>query len=254
MRLLKTLQTLLCVLLVTVLPARTMAAELTVAVATNFYTTAELLAAAYTQESGTAITLISGSTGKLYAQIINGAPIDLFLAADAERPQRLEQQGLARGVAFTYALGRLVLWSSDATLLAADRPLPDPAQIRHLAIANPQLAPYGRAAIETLTHLGVLAAWQPQLVRGENIGQTYQFVASGNAQLGFIARSQWQPGSGSHWLVPAEAHAPIVQQAVALSDAPAAQDFAAWLQSAAARQLIQAAGYDLPEYAHADRQ
>jgi len=201
--------------------------------------------------SGHEVTLIPGSTGKLHAQIVNGAPFDLFLAADTERPSRLEQLGVAvRGTRFTYALGRLVLWSPDPDLVDARGAVLASARFRFLAIANPELAPYGRAAHEALAALGLWEALQARLVRGENIGQTYQFVRSGNAQLGLVAAAQLArdagrpPGSG--WDVPAGLHAPIEQQAVLLKDTRAGRELLEFLRGGAALRLIADNGYLVP--------
>lgn len=230
-------------------PAR--AETLRVAVASNFRPAMLQLAERFEQDSGQQLTLIFGSTGKHYAQIVNGAPFDAFLAADAERPRRLEQEGHALpGSRFVYALGRLVLWSPDTALVDDSGAILRSDRFRHLAIANPDLAPYGAAAREVLRALGVWEALQGRLVRGENIAQAYQFVASGNAELGFVARAQrvaaGADATGSSWTPPAALYGPIEQQAVLLTDSPATRAFAAFLQSAEARALIRAAGYDLP--------
>ena len=225
--------------------------QLRVAVASNFRPAMLQLAERFEEDSGRELTLIFGSTGKHYAQIVNGAPFDAFLAADAERPLRLEREGHALpGNRFTYAVGRLVLWSPSADLVDDKGGVLRSDRFRHLAIANPLLAPYGAAAREVLLALGLWEALQARLVRGENIAQAYQFVASGNAELGFVAGAQLVTrgtvAAGSSWEPPAALYAPIEQQAVLLSDSPAAHAFAAFLQSEEARALIRAAGYDLP--------
>lgn len=224
------------------------AGEVHVAVAANFATTVRALGEAFEKESGDTVVVSAGSTGKLYAQIVNGAPYEVFLAADAERPRRLEAEGHAiAGSRLVYALGQLVLWSPDTERVKDASALR--GKFRHLAIANPELAPYGAAARDTLRRLGLWDALQPRLVRGEDIGQTYQFVATGNAELGFVALSQVTGAAGSRWLVPADHHAPLEQQAVLLApgrDDDAARAFLAFLQGDAARTMIEAAGYALP--------
>jgi molybdate transport system substrate-binding protein len=230
---------------------------LRIAVAANFARTMTSIASAYEQQTGNSISLISGSTGKHYAQIVNGAPFDLFFAADAERPALLEKSGLAvAGSRHTYAYGQLVLWSPDSTMIDPDLTVLHEDAFRYLAIANPRLAPYGRAAKETLQNQQLWDSVQGKLVRGENIAQTFQFVYSGNAQLGFVARSQLKAADGtndialsqgSFWLVPAELHQPIEQQSVILRPSAAADEFMAFMQSAQARQIILDHGYALPD-------
>jgi len=234
---------LVIVLLLRFLPLS--ADELHLAVAANFGEPARQLAAAFDQQSGHRTIVSTGSTGKLYAHIINGAPYDVFLAADNRRPGLLEQRGLVEaGGRFTYAIGRLALWSREARYITPAG-LPDPAGFAHLAIANPRLAPYGEAARETLKKLGRWDAVKAKIVRGESIGQTYQFVASGNARLGFIAVSQLPANQGSFWRVPQHMHKPIEQQAVILNNSPAATAFAAFLRQPASQQLIRDNGYDV---------
>jgi len=224
-----------------------------VAVAANFLSTARILAAEFTQRTGTPVKISVGSTGKLYAQIENGAPYDAFLAADARRPNLLEDDGLTSSEGpFTYAIGRLVLWSPNPKWVEGmPRALARPA-FRKLAIANPETAPYGAAARATLERLGYWDSLQPALVRGENIGQAFQFVASGNAQLGFVALSQVLALKGTshkYWAVPGDLYEPIDQQAVALTNGDNAlggKAFLQFLRSPAARKVIRSAGYGLP--------
>jgi molybdate transport system substrate-binding protein len=228
-------------------PAR--AGEVHVAVAANFVKPLRAIAEAFQQETGDRVVVSEGSTGKLYAQIANAAPFEVFLSADAERPRRLLAEGHAvAGTDFAYALGRLALWSRDAARVQGPEALR--GEFRHLAIANPELAPYGLAARETLAKLGLWDALEPRLVRGEDVGQTVQFVATGNAELGFVALSQIAGNAdGSRWLVPPNLHAPIEQRAVLLlpgRDAPAARAFLEFLKGDAARALIEAAGYGVP--------
>jgi molybdate transport system substrate-binding protein len=228
------------------------AAELRVAVAANFLPTMEALAARFAVAADHEVRVSSGSTGKLYAQIVNGAPYDLFFAADTRRPALLEANGTGiAGSRFSYARGRLVLWSPDSRLVAAQPPYIDTTAIRFFAIANPELAPYGAAARETLLAIGAWKALEPRLVRGENVNQAFQYVVTGNAEAGLIARSQLilatEVPAGSSWLVPQSTHAPIEQQAVLLSDSAAARRFAEFVQAPAARELSVQHGYDLPE-------
>lgn len=229
--------------------------EVRVAVAANFAQTLTALAEAFTAATGHRVLASTASTGKHYAQIRNGAPFEVFLAADAERPARLEAEGLSvPGTRFTYAVGRLVLWSPRPGYVDADGAVLNQEAFRHLAIANPKTAPYGDAARQVLTHLGLWDSLQARLVRGENVGQAFQFIASGNAELGFVALAQIQyPGSpvdGSRWLPPADWYAPLLQQAVLLPrgrDHAAARALLAFLRgSPVARQIIEAHGYALP--------
>ena len=209
------------------------------------------LADRFEQESGHRVTLIFGSTGKLFAQIGNGAPFDAFFAADAERPRLLENAGLAvPGSRFTYAVGKLALWSPQQGLVDTRGEILRQGSFRHLAIANPKLAPYGAAAREVMKELGVWERMAPRLVRGENIAQAYQFVKSGNAELGFVAWSQLasRPGmvEGSHWLVPPHLHRPVEQQAVRLSHSDAVISFFEFMLDERATSLIRSMGYETP--------
>lgn len=227
---------------------------LTVAVASNFAPVAEEIAGLYEAGHDSEIVLVRGSTGKLYAQIVNGAPFDVFLAADAERPRKLERDGQAvAGSRMTYAIGRLVIWSRDPRLEGRDcsDALADPAL--SIAIANPLLAPYGAAASEYLQRAGLWESIQGRLVGGENIAQALQFAASGGASIGFVAASQLAsaalPESTCSEAVPADTHSPIEQQAVLLvrSDKRAeAQSFMAFLKREDVRALIGQSGYSLP--------
>lgn len=229
------------------LSARAGADEALVAVAANFARTAEALAGAYEAESGHTITLSSGSTGQLYARIVQGAPYEAFLSADAERPALLVDAGQAVASSrFTYAFGRLALWSGDPDRIGPDGEAALSGDFRFLAIANPRTAPYGAAALDVLESLGLTDAVTDRLVTGSDVGATYAFIASGNAELGFIALSQLPDGQGSVWIVPEELHAPLAQDAVLLNrgaDNPAATGFLAFLRSDEARAVIEAAGY-----------
>lgn len=233
--------------------AQRAAADVHIAVAQSFAPLARELSSAFERASGENTVISSGSTGKLYAQIANGAPFDVFLAADAARPARLEREGLAVATSrFTYALGRLALWSADPARVDPEGRVLESGTWRHLAIANPDLAPYGKAALEVLEGLGLRERLAARLVRGEDIGQTFQFVVSGNAELGFVAWSQLVAigeGRGSRWLVPESLHAPIEQQAVWLARAAenaGAGAFLAFLRSPDARARIASAGFGVP--------
>lgn len=242
----------LCLPQVFLRPAAASAEEALVAVASNFAEVIERLEAGFEQDSSHRLTVTAGSTGMLYAQIESGAPFDVFLAADRWRPRLLQEEGHAvPGSRFTYAIGRLTLWSANAELIGADgAETLRQAEFRTLAIANPDLAPYGTAARETLEALGLLETLKDRIVRGENIGQVHAMVATGNAELGFVALSSvCSPGhesDGSRWDVPQELYAPIRQDAVLLAgaaDNPAARDFLAYLEGADARAVIRAFGY-----------
>jgi len=230
---------------------RAMAEAIRVAVASNFVEAITVIAERFEARTDHEVTLSAGSTGKHYAQISNGAPFDAFFAADAHRPQLLEQEGVAvAGTRFTYALGKLVLWSPTAGYVDRDGRVLERGEFRHLAIANPKLAPYGRAAEEVLLAMGLWDRFGRRLVRGENIGQAYQFVSSGNAELGFVAYSQVRrPGraiEGSWWNVPQTLYTPIEQQAVLLKDGEAARAFLSFVRSDEALEIIRDYGYDTP--------
>ncbi len=226
--------------------------EISVAVAANFSAPMQKIAHEFEKESGHHVLLSFGATGNFYSQIKAGAPFELLLAADEKTPYRLEQEGLAvKGSRFTYATGTLVLWSAQQGFVDKEGKVLQTGSFAHLALANPQLAPYGDAAMETLKSLGLLAALTPRIIQGESIGQTYQFVATGNAELGFVALSQvigtrGQPQSGSMWRVPDTLHPPLRQDAVLLdkgSDHPAAQALLAFLKGPYAHDVIQSFGY-----------
>ncbi len=245
---------LLFILFFMIWPAVSVAEEVHVAVAANFLATLNAIATGFEQDSGHTAVVSSGSSGKLYAQIKNGAPFDVFFSADVMRPKLLEEEGFAvPGSRFTYAVGRLTLWhpgggmiegNEQAMLLRRD--------VRHVAIANPNTAPYGAAAREALQALGLWEQVQDRLVRGENIGQTFHFVFSKNAQLGFVALSQvlgpHVNGSGSRWDVPAHLHAPIRQQAVLLRSGQrrdVARAFLDYVKDGRSRNVIEQFGYGL---------
>jgi molybdate transport system substrate-binding protein len=229
-------------------------AEVSVAVAANFTAPMQKIATVFERDTGHKATLAFGSTGKFYAQIRNGAPFHVLLSADDETPARLEREGLAVAASrFTYAIGRLVLWSRQPGLVDDKGQVLNTGKFERIALADPKLAPYGAAAVEVLKGLGLSPVLASKLVQGENIAQTYQFVASGNAELGFVALAQvYADGKltqGSAWLIPSSLHAPIRQDAALLSpgkDNAAAAALLAYLRSDKARAIIRSFGYDLP--------
>lgn len=236
------------VLLLTLLPATFVAAaEVNLAVAANFTAAMRTIAQQFEQQSGHQTRISYGSTGKLYSQILQNAPFDLFLAADQQRPLLLEQQGLASG-RFTYATGRLVLWSARGGQILSANTLQQ-GDFRRLALANPKTAPYGRAAAQVIEALGLSATLRPKQVLGDSIAQTYQFVATGNAEIGFIAQAQVAlDPAGSQWPVPSQLHQPIHQDMVLLErgqDNPAAVALMAFMQSPAAQVIIRHYGYQV---------
>jgi molybdate transport system substrate-binding protein len=212
------------------IPMYVMADVIRVAVASNFSQPAREIAARYEQQSGQQLILSFGSTGKHYAQIKHGAPFDIFFAADARRPRLLEEEGAAiAGSRFTYARGRLVLWSPREGFVDKQGSILETGKFNRLAMANPKLAPYGKAAQEVLQAKGLWHVLRQRMVHGENISQTFQFVKSGNAELGFVAYTQikWQdqPVTGSYWLIPQTLYQPIEQQVILLRDNPAVREF-----------------------------
>ncbi len=227
------------------------AAEIRIAVATNFATAIKRISAKFEASTGHSVLLISGSTGKHYAQIKNAAPFDIFFAADRKRPELLENEGLALSASrFTYAVGELVLWSKKKGIVGAQGSILGTDFFNYLAIANPKLAPYGKAAEEVLQALGLWDDRTFKVVQGENIGQTFQFVNSGNADLGFVAYAQLKQtgkaAEGSYWKVPQSLYTPIVQQAVLLNENPTAREFVDFIRSEESRQMIRDYGYTIP--------
>ena len=238
----------------------TQAETVSVAVAANFIKPMKEIAEQFYQTTGHRAILSFGSSGKLYAQIRNGAPFEVFLSADQSKPDALVLQGLAiEGSQFTYALGALVLWSAKPnqfkndidykTNSAAD--ILKQGNFNKLAIANPQLAPYGKAALEILDHLGLKETIKPKLVQGQNIAQTYQFVSSGNAQLGLLSRSQITEADSSYnhffWAIPKKLYSPIRQDAVLLrtgKNTTAAKALMDYLRSAKTKAIIDRFGYN----------
>lgn len=225
-----------------------------VAVASNFTKPMTDIAAEFEKETGHTAQLSFGSSGKFVSQFENGAPFEVFLSADDKSPLKLEQSGLAVADShFTYAKGKLVLWSSVANYVDSQGEILNKSGFKHLAIADPKLAPYGAAAVEVLKSKNLLDKLQPLFVLGENISQTHQFISTGNAELGFVALSQVSENdkitSGSGWIVPANLYQPIKQDAVLLKTGeknPAAKALLDYLKSPAAKTIIQKYGYDLP--------
>lgn len=222
-----------------------------VAVASNFVVTMRALAERFEAETGNTVRLSPGSTGTQYAQIHQGAPFDLFFAADTIRPRLLEEHGVAvAGSRFTYAIGGLALWSPQPGLVDSRGDVLRGTAFRHLAIANPKLAPYGMAARQVLEALGLWAELQPRLVFGENIGQAFQLVASGNAELGFVARAQvvalGDASNDTGWQPPLGLYSPLEQQVVLLSEDPTARALLQFVRSDAGRALIRDHGYETP--------
>lgn len=229
------------------------AGEVTVAVASNFMAPMQAIARDFEKETGHKAVLTFGATGNFYAQIRSGAPFMLLLAADQATAARLEKEGHSvAGTRFTYATGRLVLWSAQPGLVDDKGEVLARGGFRHIALANPTLAPYGAAAVEALARLNLLERLRPRFVLGENISQTFQFVATGNAPLGFVALSQvtvdGRIAKGSGWVVPAGLHAPIRQDAAVLArgkDSAAAAALAAFLRGERARAIIRSFGYEV---------
>ncbi len=224
------------------------AAETSVAVAANFTEPAKAIAAAFVRATGDTATLSFGASGAFYTQMTHGAPFEVFLSADAERPAKLEADGLTvPGTRFIYAVGTLVLYSATPGLVDAKGKVLTGGSFTHLAIADPAAAPYGVAAVETLKNLKLYDSDAPKFVTGSSIAQAYQFVATGAAELGFVAASQVVdvPG-GSRWMVPAKLHAPIEQAAVELKTGaanPAAAAFIKFMRGPEARAIIRRYGY-----------
>ncbi len=231
--------------------AQARADEVTVAVAANFAGPFAQIASAFSAASGHTVKTVTGATGRFYSQIVSGAPFQVLLAADDETPRRLVAEGHAvAGSAFTYAVGVLVLWSPQPGLVDDQGAVLAGGRFGRLAIANPRLAPYGAAALQVLQARGLADTLAAKLVTGESIAQAYQFVATGNADLGFVALSQvaipGKPAPGGFWRVPARLHDPIRQDAVLLKSgesSAAAAALLAWLRSPGAKSVIQAWGY-----------
>ncbi|MDD5029560.1 MAG: molybdate ABC transporter substrate-binding protein [Rhodoferax sp.] len=246
-------RTLFTVLLAALAHTQVLAGQAQIAVAANFAEPIKAVAAVLEKTTGHTLSITLGATGKLYAQIKNGAPFDVFLAANTTAPAALENEGLAQaGSNFTYAHGKLVLWSADVAKVDAKGDVLKGSGFRKLAYANPKTAPYGEAAVQTLDKLGLTGALTPKLVQGESIGQTFNFVHTGNAELGFVAMSQVLEGGklkgGSMWVVPQTLYNPIRQNAVLLNrgaNNPAAVALMGLLQSPNIKDLIRSYGYDI---------
>jgi molybdate transport system substrate-binding protein len=229
------------------------AGEVHVAVAANFLAPMQAIAADFAHDTGHRAIVTGGATGSLYAQIRNGAPFEVFLSADQKTPERLDSEGfVVPGQRFTYAVGKLVLFSATPGLVDGKGAILMDGRFTHLAIANPKTAPYGAAGYETLKAMGLGDAVQAKIVQGENIGQTFEFVSSGNAELGFVALSQvaapGKPAKGSWWLVPAPLYSPIRQDGVLLkagAGSDAAKALVDYLRSEKAKAVIRSYGYDL---------
>lgn len=229
------------------------AAEAQVAVAANFAEPMKAIAAVLQKTSGHTLKISTGASGAFYTQIKNGAPFDVFLSADNERPELLEKDGLAQpGTRFTYATGKLVLWSVKPGRVDGQGAVLKAADLGKVAFANPKTAPYGAAALQVLDKLGLKDALAPKLVQGESIGQTFNFVKTGNADVGFVAMSQVLEGGqlkeGSMWVIPQTQYDAIRQDAVLLkrgANNEAAKELFKLLQSPNIKDLIRSYGYDL---------
>ena len=229
------------------------AAEVLVAVAANFAAPMQKIAPLFEKDTGHKVILSFGATGSFYAQIKNGGPFQILLSADDETPLKLEKEGLGIvGSRFTYATGKLVLWSKQPGKVDDAGQILKAGNFQRLAMANPKLSPYGMAAHETLAKLDLLQTVQPKIVQGDNIAQTYQFVFTENAQLGFVALSQVYADSkiaqGSAWVVPSHLHSPLKQDALLLNpgkNKPAAEALMNYLKSDKARKIIRAFGYEI---------
>jgi molybdate transport system substrate-binding protein len=240
-------------LLALMLASSAHAAEVSVAVAANFTAPMNAIAAEFAKDTGHVAKPAFGATGKFYAQIKNGAPFQMLLSADDETPAKLVQEGMALAESrYTYAIGTLVLWSAQPGYVDAKGEVLKRGQFNKIALANPKLAPYGKAAVEVLTGMGLLATLTPRFVQGENIAQTWQFASTGNAELGFVALSQVMKdgkiASGSGWIVPSKLHTPIRQDAVILASGktnPAAEALMKYLKSDKAKAIIKSYGYDI---------
>ncbi len=232
------------------------AATVLVAVASNFTKPMTEIAEAFEKATGHSANLAFGSSGKFVSQLENGGPFEVFLSADTSHPAELEKSGFAvSGSQFTYAVGKLVLWSATPGLVDDQGQVLSKGGFKHLALADPKLAPYGAAAMEVMKNLNVLDKLQPLFVLGENIAQTYQFISTGNAELGFIALSQvigkdGKITEGSGWIVPSNLHSPIFQDAILLkkgAENPAAPALLKFLKSPEAQAIIRKYGYDLAD-------
>jgi molybdate transport system substrate-binding protein len=227
------------------------AAEIKVAVASNFVNVLKEIAVEFQKDTGHQLAITPGATGKFYAQINNGAPFDVFLSADDETPRKLAQEGKAIASSqFTYAIGRLALWSPNPEMVDKNADILKTDKFKFIAIANAKVAPYGQAAVQTMQKLGVLTKIEPRVVQGESIAQTYQFVSTGNAQLGFVSLSQIVENgkikTGSAWIVPEEMHEQLKQDAVVLQSCKymsSCQALIDYLRSDKAKKMMASYGY-----------
>ena len=250
------IKTLLLTLTLLLATSAVSAAELRIAVAANFNGTMQQLAPLFEKQTGHKLLLSSGSSGAFYAQIQNGAPFDVFFSADSKRPELLAEQGLAlTETVFIYAQGMPVLWSTNPNLVDEQGAVLKQQAYRHLGIAHPKNAPYGLAAQEILTQLGIWDKLEAdkKIIRAQNIGQAYSQTASGAVELGFVALSQIMhpevKGKGSYWIPPVNSYSPILQEAVVLesaTDKQLAKEFLAFIRSAEAGEIIKSVGYGLP--------
>jgi molybdate transport system substrate-binding protein len=232
------------------LGAKVRAEQVTIAVAANFTEASREIASLFEKATGHTTKISYGSTGKLYSQIEFGAPFEVFLAADTQRPSKAENAGLAvPGSRFVYARGKLVLWSAKPDLFASGETFLKRGSFERIALANPKTAPYGLAAKQVMQHLGLLEQHRPNLVLGDSITQTFQFAATGNVDVGFVALAQtrsWRGDRGTLWQIPADYYSPIEQSAVLLKTGeanPAAAAYLEFLKSDAAREVIERFGY-----------
>ena len=234
------------------------AEDVPVAVAANFTKPMEKIAADFEKATGNKAVLSFGATGKFVEQIKNGAPFQILVSADQKSPIKLEKEALAvLGTRYTYAIGKLVLWSAKpqfvddkGLILKTNR------DFEHIAIADPKVAPYGKSAMQVMEKMGVLDTLKPKMVQGESIGQTKEFVASGNAELGFVALSQViKETTGSSWMIPQDLYSPLYQDVILLKtgdSSAAAKALLDYLRSDAALAVIKDYGYDLPDWAKTD--
>jgi molybdate transport system substrate-binding protein len=228
-------------------PIAAFAKDIQVAVAANFTDAAKDLGQAFEKKTGNHVVMSFGPSGGFYSQIQQGAPFEVFLSADAERPVKLEAEGLGvKGTRFVYAYGTLVLWSATPGLVDKTGAVLGKGQFEHLSIADPAAAPYGTAAVEVMKKMGLYEKLAPKIVKGNSIAQAYTFVNSGSAELGFIALSQvYKFPRGSIWYVPKDNYTPIDQQAILLKDSPEARDYLAFLKSSEGVKIIKSYGYDV---------
>lgn len=240
---------LLCVVILMFLPIFAKADEVLVAVASNFTLPMEKIMAEFQKETGHKVSASYGSTGKFYTQIVNGAPFEILLAADEEHPDKLMSAGFAEAQSdFVYAIGKLALWSPKEGFIDSQGKVLSSAGFRHLSMASPQMAPYGAAAEQVLKKMELWKKLQDKIIYGENISQAHQFIASGNAELGFVSLSQVKEAKGSIWVVSRDNYKPLKQKAALLKagkDKKTAQLFLKFIRTEKARRLIQEFGYEV---------